>query len=191
MAPEYIDEIIKKRRSIFPAMYTGETVSDEVVSKMIENAHWAPVHKRTYPWRFVVFKGDSLKELAEYQANIYKEKAEKAGDFDEAKYKMFLEKPLLASHIVAIGMKRDEKERVPEIEEVEAVACAVQNMYLTAAAHGVGVYWGTGGMTYSEEAKPFLNLGEKDKFLGYLFVGMPKSWPEGNRPDVADFVEWR
>ena len=39
--------------------------------------------------------------------------------------------------IVAVTMVPDPNERIPEIEEVEAVACAVQSMYLTCAALGL------------------------------------------------------
>ena len=88
-------------------------------------------------------------------------------------------------------MRREAKERFPEVEEVEAVACAVQNMYLTATAHGVGCYWGSGGITYDEDAKPFFGLGEKDRLLGFLFVGMPKgAWPAGRRKPISEKVTW-
>ena len=32
-----------------------------------------------------------------------------------------------------------------QVEEIEAVACAVQNMHLTATARGLGAYWSTSG----------------------------------------------
>ena len=101
-------------------------------------------------------------------------------------------KPLMASHVIAIGMKRDEKERLPVVEEIEAVASAAQNMQLTAAAHGVGTYWGSGGVTYFEEAKEFFGLGPKDKLLGFLYVGMPKEgrWPRSKRKAIEDKVQW-
>ena len=65
---------------------------------------------------------------------------------------------MLSSHIIAVGMKRDEKKSVPEVEEIGAVFCAIQNMYLTATAYGVGAYLSTGGITYFEEAKEFFGL---------------------------------
>ena len=124
-------------------------------------------------------------------SDLYKEVTLKKGFFNENKFEMLKNKPLLASHVISIGMKRDEKERLPEIEEVEAVACAVQNMYLTASAHGVGCYWGSGGVTYFEEAKPFFDLEPNDKLLGFMFLGYPKSdWPESKRKPIEDKVTW-
>ena len=55
-------------------------------------------------------------------------------------------------------MKRHADKNIPEFEEIAAVACAVQNMHLTAAAYNVGCYWTTGGVTNNEAAKPFFGL---------------------------------
>ena len=98
----------------------------------------------------------------------------------------------MASCIIAIGMKRDPERRIPELEEIAAVSCAVQNMYLTATAYGVGCYWSTGGPTFWEEAKPFFNLEEVDKLMGFLFVGMPgPTQPKGFRKPWEQKVDWR
>lgn len=175
MDKKYINEIIKNRRSIYPAQYSGQKVEDAVILQMLENANWAPTHKLTQPWHFVVFTGKGLQTLADFQSNLYKEVSTANGKFSEMTFQKLQSNPLLASHIIAICMKRDESERVPEVEEVAAVACAVQNMYLTATAYGIGCYWGSGGVTYMEEAKPFFGLGPKDKLLGFLYIGTPKA----------------
>ena len=188
---EQINDLIRNRRSVYPNMYTNEKVDDAIIQQMLENANWAPTHKISEPWRFVVFKGEGLKKLAEFQSELYREIATKEGVFKEDDYIKLKTKPLSASHVIAIGMKRDEKERLPEIEEVEAVACAVQNMYLTAAAFDVGCYWGSGGITYFEEAKEFFGLGDNDKLLGFFYVGIPKMKPpKGRRKPVEDKVKW-
>ena len=162
ITPEQINKLIQNRRSLYPAVYSDETVDDTIIEAILENANWAPTHKLTQPWRFTVFSGEGLKKLADFQADLYRKVTETDGSFDQKKYEKLQKKPLLCSHIIAIGMKRDSKERVPEIEEVMATACAVQNMYLTASAYGVGGYWGTGGITYYEEAKSFFGLGSED-----------------------------
>lgn len=188
---EEVNRLMSQRRSIYPNMFSGEAVPDEVVQQMLENANWAPTHALTEPWRFRVFSDDGLQKLADFQSTLYKEKTEASGHFDEGKYRKLQEKPLQCSHIISIGLQRDAKGKVPEIEEVESVACAVQNMYLTAAAYGVGCYWGSGGVTYWPEAKEFFGLGENDKLLGFLYLGMPKtSWPKGRRKPIDEKVEW-
>ena len=56
-------------------------------------------------------------------------------------------------------MKRDKS--LPKMEEVAAVSMAVQNMWLTATAHGVGCYWSTGGVTFVEGAQEAFGWGKK------------------------------
>jgi len=187
-----INELIKNRRSIYPAQYTGQKVDDKIIDQMLENANWAPNHKHTEPWRFIVFTEDGLDELGKFQAHIYQEVSTANGNFDEAKKEKLRRKPLLASHVIAIGMKRDEKKSIPVEEEISAVASAVQNMQLTASAYGIGCYWGSGGITYMEEAKKALALEKDDKLLGFLYVGVPKEgfWPEGKRKPVNEKVNW-
>ncbi|KYG84388.1 nitroreductase [Roseivirga seohaensis] len=189
---EETNKLLRNRRSIYPAMYSDVSVDDAIIKEMLENANWAPTHKLTEPWRFVVFKNEGLKKLATFQSELYKELSTKAGNFDASKFEKLATKPLLASHIIAIGMKRDPKALVPEIEEISSVACAVQNMYLTATANGVGCYWGSGGITYKEEAKSFFGLGAEDKLLGFLYVGNLKTdkWPAGKRSPIEEKVSW-
>lgn len=187
---EEFNRLIKHRRSIYTAQFTGAKVDDTIVAQMLENANWAPTHGLTAPWRFTVFAGDGVARLASFQAELYKEVTSASGSFDTGKYEGLKTKPLSASHVIGIGMKRDERGKIPEVEEIEAVACAVQNMYLTAAAYGVGCYWGSGGVTYMDEAKPFFGLGPNDKFLGFLFVGVASKWPEGKRQPILEKTAW-
>jgi nitroreductase len=191
MNPELVNELIRKRRSVFQQQYSGEKVDDAIVAKMLENANWAPTHKFTEPWRFIVFTGEGLKKLAEAQAAVYKKVTEADGTYKEERYQNLLTKPMLSSHIIAVGMKRDEKKSVPEIEEVGAVFCAIENMYLTAAAYGVGCYLSTGGITYFEEAKTVFGLEDGDKLLGFFHIGMPKGpVPDSKRKPIEEKVEW-
>lgn len=174
MTPEELNHLIRHRRSVYPKDYSGETVSDQIIQQMLENANWAPTHKLTQPWRLVVFSGEGLKKLAAFQGECYKQVTQAMGTFQEDRYQGLLVKPMESSHIIAVGMKRDEKKSLPEWEELGAVFCAVQNMYLTAAAYGVGCYLSTGGITNFEEAKSFFGLGPEDKLCGFLHVGIPK-----------------
>jgi nitroreductase len=188
---EMVNKVIQNRRSVFQPQYSGEPVNESIVTQIIYNANWAPTHKLTEPWRFVVFTGDGLKKLAIFQADLYRKITTAEGSYKEDRYQGLLTKPMLSSHIISIGMKRDEKRSVPEIEEIGAVFCAVQNMYLTAAAYGVGAYLSTGGITYFDEAKEFFGLAPSDKLLGFFHIGTPKSaLPEGKRRSIEEKVKW-
>ena len=189
--PEQLNELIHQRRSVFPQDYTGEIVKEEIVKQILENARWAPTHKLTEPWRFLVFTGGGIKALATIQSDIYKTVTEADGTFKENNYQKLLTKPFLSSHIIVIIMKRDEKRSVPEIEESGAVFCAIQNMYLTATAYGVGSYLSTGGITYFEESKEFLGLEKEDRIVGFFHLGIPKKdYPTGKRKPVEEVCQW-
>lgn len=189
--PEMLNEVIEKRRSVFQQQYSGESVPENIIKQMLINANWAPTHKFTEPWRFIVYTGNGLKVLADLQARLYKEVTTMGGSFKEERYQKLLTQPLQSSHIIVVYMKRDEKKSIPEVEDLGAVFCAVENMYLTATAYGVGAYLSTGGITYFEEAKELFGLGKEDKLVGFFHVGMPKSThTEGRRRPLEEKVTW-
>jgi nitroreductase len=167
---EYFNQLARHRRSVFPDQFdAGKKVDDAIIKEILTNATWAPDHGHAEPWRFTVFTGDGLKKLAAFQSELYK--LEAGENFKETTYIKLQQNPLKASHIVAIGMKRTTTRNIPEIEDIIAVACAVQNIYLSLTAYGLGGYLTTGGVTYKESAKAFFGLGEADKLLGFFYIG--------------------
>ncbi len=185
-----ITEVIKNRRSIFPEQFSDRKVAREIIEKMLNNAIWAPTHGMTQPWRFKVFMEDGLKKLSETSSRLYKETTP-AEKFMQSKFENFTNRPLKSSAVIAICMERQAIEKIKEIEEVEAVACAVQNMHLTATAYGLACYWSTGGATYTYEMKTFLGLGEKDMCLGFFYIGYPAiEWPKSSRKPIEYVTEW-
>lgn len=190
MLPSAFNTLARSRRSVFPDQFdTSKKVDDAIIREILLNATWAPNHGKTEPWHFTVFSGEGLRKLAEFQSNLYKELA---GDgFKEMTFTKMQQNPLKASHIIAIGMKRSALKSIPEIEDIEAVACAVQNIYLSVTAYGLGGYWTTGGITYKEEAKSFFGLGEADKLLGFFYIGqvaIPSTG--GSRQPIEQKLNW-
>ena len=167
---EQFNTIIKSRRSTKPRLFNGKKVDDELIWQILENANWAPNHGLTQPWRYQVFTDAGLIKLAEFQATLY-QKNTAPEKFKPEKYTRMKSNILKSSHEIVICMERQKSEKIPEIEEIEAVACSVQNMALTAAAYEICSFWGSGGVTYTPELKEFLGLGEKDRCLGYLYLG--------------------
>ena len=185
-----LNELIRNRRSVFPKQFVpGKPVDKEIIEQILINATWAPNHGQTEPWHFTVFSGEGLQKFASFQSDIYKNTAGES--FTQSKYENLLKNPLLASHIISIGMKRTTTKRIPEIEDIEAVACAVQNIYLSVSAYGLGGYWTSGGVTYKEEAKAFFGLQEEDKLLGFFYIGhvaVPSA--PAKRSPLQEKVNW-
>jgi nitroreductase len=187
---ELITELIRSRRSVFTQQFEpGKKIPDEIIWQALENANWAPNHKFTEPWRFTVFTGKGLQKLAEQQAAIYKQYA--GSKFKQNKYEGMLVTPQQCSHVIAIGCKRS-VDQLPEMEEVAAVACAVQNIYLTISAYEeIGGYWSTGGITFIEEAKPLFGLGPDDLLMGFFYLGYVKTPSvSGKRKPIEEKVMW-
>lgn len=170
MNPDLFNTLARNRRSVFPDQFiAGKKIDDAIIKEIMINATWAPNHGRAEPWQFTVFTGEGLKKLAAFQSELYKQEA---GDqFKEATYIKLQNQPLKASHIIAIGMKRTITKNIPEVEDIAAVACAVENIYLSVTAYGLGGYWTTGGVTYNEKAKSFFGLGEQDRLMGFFYIG--------------------
>ncbi|NEQ98912.1 MAG: nitroreductase [Cyanothece sp. SIO2G6] len=185
-----LQHVIQSRRSTKPRFFNGEMVDDDVVWKILESARWAPTHGLTQPWYFKVYTGLGLTTLADFQANWYQQTTT-PDKFNPDKLERLKTNVTKASHVIVLCMKRQLSEAIPEIEEIEAVACAVQNMALTASAYSICSFWGSGGPTYTDEMKAFLGLGERDRCLGYLYLGYSDTpATTSTRMPIQSKVDW-
>lgn len=185
---EQLSDIIRNRRAVSPTMYLNKPISDETIMKIIENANWAPTHKMTEPWRFKIFKGERLKDLSEYLGEYYKANTEES-KFSEIKYKRTKQKSLKSGCVIAICMFNDPNVSIPEWEEVAAVACAVQNMWLSCTSLGIGSYWSSPNAII--QASEFLKLKENEKCLGLFYMGYTnKLEMKSKRTPIEGKIEW-
>jgi nitroreductase len=187
---EQLNLLIRSRRSVFlDQMVKGKPIPDQLIWQLLENANWAPTHKHTEPWRFTVFSGDGLQKLGLFQAERYQKNA--GEKFSQGKFDKFLRNAASCSHIIALAMKRSLDTNIPEVEEIAAVACAVQNIYLSVTAYGLGGYWSTGGVTYDEDAKSFFGLNKQDRLMGFFYLGYVQTpSPPATRMPVAEKTVW-
>ncbi len=188
---EIISDIIKKRRTVKPAKMNGKIIPDSQVKQLLQLADWAPTHKHTEPWRFIVYAGSKAKEFVQQHAELYR-KSVPEEQFKKDKYEKILGNAVNLSHLIVCVMKRDEQERIPEIEEISAASAAVQNILLGAESLGIAGFWSTGGMTHSSLMKEFLGLNSRDKVIGLIYLGYSDSGYEGKRViPVDDKITWK
>lgn len=172
-------------------------VSADILALLMENANWAPTHGKTEPWRFVVFTGEARGDLSDALVDAHIRARDEAGvdpNLPDGKLDKLRTVPLQAPACILVWMARQQKGKIPELEEVEAVACAIQNMHLTATSLGLGGFWSTPAALYHEHFKSWLAIGSEDRCLGLFYVGWPRpdfAWPEGSRRPVSDKIEWR
>lgn len=182
-------ELIKTRRSVFPAQFSDRAIKESDIEIILEAANWAPSHKKTEPWRFKIMRGETLERLGEHFAMTY------VAITSEEKFSVFkknkVEKnPTKAQAVIAICMQRDSKERVPEWEEIAATAMAVQNLWLMAHSLGIGGYWSSPSL--KDHMTEFLNLSEGEKCLGFFYLGY-EGEPQNHtaiRGPISEKISW-
>ena len=190
---ELILQNIKDRRTIKPEACMEGTIPNEKIWRILESANWAPTHGYTEPWRFVVFTGEAKHRFAKNHAEMYKN-GTPAEHFKQVGYDKLIERVNYTSHIIAFINKRGMNPKIPEIEEIQATAMAVQNMQLVASSMGYAAYIHSGGMTSSETMKSYLGFEEADKVLGFLYLGIPRDEeraPGRRITSIQDKVVWK
>ncbi len=182
--------IIKNRRSIKPALFNGEKIEDDTVEQLLQLADWAPTHTFSEPWRFVVYSGDALTNFSRDHAELYK--ANTPGEkFTQAKYDSIIANGEKASHLLVCIMKRS-NDKIPVMEELASVACAVQNILLGAETLAVAALWSTGGMALHPSMKDYFHLQQEDQVMGLLYLGKTNETVEGKRKiPLAEKIQWR
>lgn len=184
---DILKEIIATRRTIVPEVMNGNIIPEGLIDEILSSANWAPTHGLTEPWRFVVFGPDQKDAFKQFHADLYRKVSTEKGEFLEINYEKIRNRAQNASHVIALVMKRGDNPKIPEIEEIAATAAAAQNVLLSAHAHDVACYWGSGGMTYHPEMKKFLGFEEQDKVMGLLFLGYTsEEHPKGKRRTEMD-----
>ncbi len=185
-----INDLIRNRRTIYPEQFSARKVHKEQVELLLNNAQWAPTHGNTQPWRFKVFMEDGLQKLSDFLGKTYLELTPTEEQNDQKLAKM-ITRPQKSSVVIAIVMERQKEEKILELEEIEAVACAVQNLHLSCTAYGLGGFWATPKLIYDQKMNEFLNINEKDKCLGLFYIGYPAiDWPKAHRKPLEYTTEW-
>ena len=95
--------------------------------------------------------------------------------------------------ILALGMQVTATPKVPETEQVQAVAAAAVNVLNAAHALGYAGKWVTGPNAYDPAVSKALGFEPPDRVVGFLYLGTAAEEPVGGkRPSVADHLrEWQ
>lgn len=174
--------IFSERRSIKPAaMDLTREVSREVLTEILEDAHRAPTHGLTQPWRFQVFTGAARARLGDGLQALY-DAATPAAARNEDKRAKLGATPRLSPVVIAVAMRVEPNGKIPEIEEIAATACAVENLMLSAHEKGIGSYWSTPPAAMSAEFAAWLGLDASCRGLGLVYAGYPL---EGEIPSLT------
>jgi nitroreductase len=184
---QILSAIIQRRRSIFPPSYTTQEIPDDLILQVLESANYAPTHKLTQPWRFIVLRKEAKHKFGLELARLYKEQTP-AEKFLPKKYEAMVEKADQSSCVIVLNAQLHPGQ-IPEWEEIAAFACAVQNMALTAEALNIGAYWSSPGTI--EQLPAYFGMEENEKCFGLFFMGYHNEAPRAaKRSPMAEKVRW-
>lgn len=204
-----LEQIIRSRRSI--RTFSGQ-VPDEILRKIVESAVYAPYAAGTgIPLQEIrkvfVFRQNSA-AMTQAQTIIAKQLRKAAFGIGLAvrllpfltKKMQFFAKRIKASAEHGIPGLREgafyivvaEKKGFPSVEE-QALAHVMQNMWLTATAHGVGFQLMslTGALAKNKEFMQLIDLPRKEWALSGCIIGKPTHEPQKIRErDAEYFIHW-
>ena len=183
-----------QQMSVYHAIYGRRTtwefkdglVNRSAVERMLDAAVWAPNHRMTEPWRFVVIEKDSPLR-SQIALLAYESTLERTNDVDrsQANHDKFLKPAFIVCAYSVPGLDEESTK-----ENYAAVCCAAQNISLAGAAEGLGVSWQTGGPCRNPKLKGVLGVDESWDLVTLLFIGAPVAGHSSRRPPVSKWVHW-
>lgn len=136
---------IHKRRDM--RHFSGGTVAEDVLQRLLRAAHHAPSVGLMQPWRFIRVRSQPLRQslhaLVEQERVLTAQALnEREDDFMKLKVQGVLD----AAEILVVAMPPGRAQHIfgrrtmPEMDLASA-ACAIQNLWLAARAEGLGMGW--------------------------------------------------
>jgi nitroreductase len=162
-------EIIRTRRSI--RKFTEDSVSDDVINRIIEAGTWAPSGLNNQPWKFAVIKDVELKKqisgLTHYSRIV-----------------------LSAKVLIAVFLDNDVS--YDRTKDAQAIGACIQNMLLYIHSIGLGAVW-LGEILKNKDRVLELVGGSDDlELMAVIALGHPaEKKGNGNRKKTAESVFFR
>ena len=188
MEPNHLLRFLQSRRSIPLKEVRPDPIDPAQIELMLEAANWAPSHGQTEPWRFTVFLGEGRRVLSTAFGEAYR-RMTPPEKFDPMGQQIQADRPWQAPAWISLGMVSNGK--MPEWEEMSAVAIAAHNMHLMATSLGLACKWTSGAIAIHFYVVEAVGLPPSGRLLGFLYTGLPAAPPpSGSRRPVADKVRW-
>ncbi len=184
-----VDEAVRQRRTVY--RFRPDPLSADLLEEILSAARYAPNHKHSQPWRFVVVRGDALSRLADLRVELQRRRAAKEGKppGDLGLFRAEVAEAAAAVYVVQ-DLAQDEKRRKEDFASCAIVAYIVQ---LVAWERGVGARWNTGQIALAGDVRDFLGLSDDQEVAACLFLGYPEQIPPDwvHRPveEVTRYIE--
>ena len=171
-------QIFELRRTVND--FENKKIPSELVKKAIKAGNLAPCHRLTFPWRFKNIGQKSRQKISKKYLEI---KSENKTLTKNIKQKL-VSKIMNSSHLIIASQIKNDDSKI-DLENYAACSCAIQNIMLSLASNNIGSKWSTGRITEDRETYEITGINsEKEKIIGFIFIGLGKIPPKIKRPKL-------
>ncbi|MBA4083590.1 MAG: 5,6-dimethylbenzimidazole synthase [Kytococcus sp.] len=173
--------VVAGRRDI--RRFRPDAVPEHLVTAVLEAGHRAPSVGHSQPWRFLVVTDPTTRDRAAALAD--RARVEQAAHLASERAARMLDLKLEGLREAPVGVVVACDRRTPAVgvlgratfpdADLWSCAAAIENMWLTARAHGLGMGWVT--LFDPDELAGLLGLPEDVVTLGWLCLGWPDERP--------------
>lgn len=188
-----LHSFLRTRRTI--RRFKPDSISPEIVEKIIETASYAPSAHNLQPWRFVIVNAPSTrKRLGEVLTNAMQEDMLSEGALESTiehrivnSLRRLKEAPTI---ILLCGDNSAIRERKIEdtIMSIQSVAVAGLQLILAAHAEELGANWICWPLYAQEETRIALKLPETWEPQAMFFIGSPAEVPPSTERDLSNII---
>lgn len=178
-----VQAVIAARRDI--RRYRPDDVPPEILHRVLLAGHQAPSVGLSQPWRFMVIRDQSSRDRAALMADRERLRQAKTLTADRRARLLDLQLEGIREAPVGIVVACDRRTPAGGVlgrasfgdADLWGCACAVENMWLTARALGLGLGWVT--LFQPADLAELLSLPDGVETLGWLCLG----WPDERPPE--------
>lgn len=180
---EPLGRVVGARRDI--RRFRPDAVPDDILTAVLEAGHRAPSVGHSQPWRFIVVTEARARDRAAVMADRCR--LRQAAGMTEESARGLLDLRLEGIREAPLGIVVACDRRTPAAgvlgratfpdTDLWSCAAAIENMWLTARAHGLGLGWVT--LFEPAELADLLGLPDGVETLGWLCLG----WPDERPPE--------
>ncbi|WP_242612747.1 5,6-dimethylbenzimidazole synthase [Janibacter limosus] len=178
---EALAAVVAGRRDI--RRYRPDAVPEDLITSVLEAGHRAPSVGHSQPWRFIVVTDPTTRDRAAAMAD--RARVDQAAHLASERAARMLDLKLEGLREAPVGIVVACDRRTPATgvlgratfpdADMWSCATAIENMWLTARAHGLGMGWVT--LFDPDELADLLGLPEGVVTLGWLCLGWPDERP--------------
>jgi 5,6-dimethylbenzimidazole synthase len=185
-----LQEIILHRRDVRGNRFIDKPVAQPVIDQLLEAALHAPSVGFSQPWEFVLIRDREIREQVKESFSQLNAAAQPIfGDRQEQYTRLKLEGILESALNIAVFYKPSSGPVLGQTAMAEvglySVVCAIQNMWLMARAHNLGLGWVS--ILDAEKVSRILHAPEDHQLVAYLCIGYTDGFL--TRPEL-ELLEW-